>query len=168
MDTVVGESEPSLPAPATAPWRLDWVDLVEIDTRLALRTVPVRVRSACLYVVRYSSSAVIPSSDSSLIRWKFVLISCSGHQMQAIILPVSFPSFTVMIGSLVSLLPFTGCISKPILHPDLFAQLICTKPQSAYAKHYWDDLKLAVCMTCGALHTMAIVPPAYLALLLKP
>ena len=108
--TTTGESEsaPSLLAGPIRLFRRFWpAPLLPIETRLALRTVPVSERSACLYVFRNSSIAVIPvSSEISLIRWTVDLISCSGHHRHAVISPVSLPNFTVVTVSLLD--PFTG------------------------------------------------------------
>jgi hypothetical protein len=125
MKTVVDESGPSLPTKLF----LRLVAFPLSGRLVAFRTVPVTDRSACLYVLMNSSRAVDPSSAISFIPCTVDLISCSGHHRHAVITPVSLPSLTILKVSLLE--PFTGCISKPILQPDLWAQLMCTILRSA-------------------------------------
>jgi hypothetical protein len=92
------------------------------------------------------------------------LTSCSGHHRHAVMTPVSLPSLTILKVSLLEL--FTGCMSKPILHPDLWAQLICTILQSARAQELGDP-NLTVCAAGSTLHSCTCVQLANLAFQLE-
>jgi hypothetical protein len=85
--------------------RVDW------STRLALRAVPVSVRSACLNSRANSCRATISEpSTSSVMGCTGVFGVCSLHQMAAIMVPVSPLSVTVGTASL--RVALTGVISK--------------------------------------------------------
>lgn len=86
--------------------RVDW------STRLALRAVPVSVRSACLNSRANSCKATMSEpSTSSVMGCTGVFGVCSLHQMAAIMVPVSPLSVTVGTASL--LVALTGVMSKP-------------------------------------------------------
>lgn len=90
-----------------------WVGpLVEELMMAALRTVPVRERSACLYVRANCCSALREDSlIISCIGWITFLMVWSGQYITAERLPLSLPSVIVLTTSLRD--PFTGVTSKP-------------------------------------------------------
>lgn len=86
--------------------RVDW------STRLALRAVPVRVRSACLNSLANNWRAVMSvPSTSSYIGWTMVFGVWSLHQIAASIVPVS--PLRVTVGTVSRRVALTGVISKP-------------------------------------------------------
>lgn len=96
-------------------------DFVAMAIKLAFRTVPVRVKSACLKFCTYSCNALgaissLPTfSDwltTSCIRWTTVRVGiCSLHQIAADMAPVSPLMETMLNWSRRD--PLTGVTSKP-------------------------------------------------------
>jgi hypothetical protein len=85
---------------------------VDRSTKLALRAVPVRVRSACLNSRAKSCNAIksVPST-SSFMGWMTVLGACSLHQIAAINVPVS--PFIATVGTASLRETLTGVMSNP-------------------------------------------------------
>jgi hypothetical protein len=65
-------------------------------------------------------------------------------------LPVSLPSLTMLTVSLRE--PLTGWISKPMVHPALFAQPTCTMCDVVSHKPLRAIRVPTICVTCGALN----------------